>query len=327
MLKHGSFVISLDFEMMWGCHDWSTTDEYGRTNVRQVRQVISRLLTLFDKYDVNATFATVGLILCKDKMDALNSLPKKKPSYSNPNLSPYKHGYINEIKTDDEPLYFAPDIIEELRKNPHVEIGTHTFSHYFCWAKGQSLEEFKADLSQMRQKSAENDLILKSIVFPKNEISEPYIDICRELGITSYRGNAKKYYNLPKGKVDGYKHKICRFADAYLNIGGYTSINYSEIDPQTTPMNVRASRFLRPYSPILSSLEKIRLRRIKKELLHAAKEKELYHLWWHPHNFGANMDENLHFVEEIFKCYQHCKEIYGMKSYTMSGFVSDFISN
>ena len=70
----GYLVISLDFEMMWGCHDWATVDGYGSSNIRNVRQVISRMLQLFDKYNVHAPFATVGLIMCDDKKDAILSI-------------------------------------------------------------------------------------------------------------------------------------------------------------------------------------------------------------------------------------------------------------
>lgn len=75
-----------------------------------------------------------------------------------------------------------------------------------------------------------------------------------------------------------------------------------------------------PYSPKLSFLEGLRLRRIKKEMVHAAKKGEMYHLWWHPHNFGANIEENLHMLEEICKCYKELYLKYGFSSYNMNEF-------
>ena len=75
---------------------------------------------------------------------------------------------------------------------------------------------------------------------------------------------------------------------------------------------------LRPYSPKLSFLEGLRLRRIRSEMMHAAKEGELYHLWWHPHNFGANMEENFGFLEDTLKVYKDCHDRYSMQSLTMN---------
>ena len=46
-------------------------------------------------------------------------------------------------------------------------------------------------------------------------------------------------------------------------------------------------------------LEPLRMRRILSDLTHAAKKGLVYHLWWHPHNFGDHMDENLVFLKKI----------------------------
>jgi hypothetical protein len=46
------------------------------------------------------------------------------------------------------------------------------------------------------------------------------------------------------------------------------------------------------------------LRRIKKAMTHAAKNKLMFHLWWHPHNFGINQDENFAFLQKILEHYK-----------------------
>ena len=89
-----------------------------------------------------------------------------------------------------------------------------------------------------------------------------------------------------------------------------TSIPYDKLERKVGMLNVCASRMLRPYSPKLSFLEGLRLKRIKKEMTYAAKKGEMYHLWWHPHNFGANMEENLRFLESILQTYKSCNEKY-----------------
>ena len=49
----------------------------------------------------------------------------------------------------------------------------------------------------------------------------------------------------------------------------------------------------------------------------AAKTGSLYHLWWHPHNFGNNVEKNMKFLEEILKHYQYLSGKYGMVSLNM----------
>lgn len=317
LLRYGTLIISLDFEMMWGCHDWATIENYGATNIANVRNVIDRMLCLFNKYGVHATFATVGLIMCKDAGDVEKYAPSVKPSYLDSNQSPYKGSYIKDIKDKDAELYFAPDLIERLQQAKGIEIGTHTFSHYFCWEKGQTTDQFRADLSSMVSVANDRGVRLSSIVFPKNQVSPEYLRICQEFGIMSYRGNAVKYYSEPSNRWEHIKQRMCRLLDAYVNLGGMTGVPYDEIVSDEKMLNLRASRMLRPFSQELSLFEGLRFRRIQKEMIDAAKNHKMYHIWWHPHNFGANMEQNLAFLERVLKCYNDCHIKYNMQSYTM----------
>ena len=318
---HGSLVISLDYELMWGVRDLFTPEDYGQSNVKQVGEVISRLLQLFDKYDIHATFATVGLIFCQNKKQALDYSPILKPSYDKQILSPYNNYYIEGIKEKHNELFFAPNSIAQLQAHKNIEVGTHTFCHYYCWAKGQTPEQFDADLSQACKIAAKQGLILKSIVFPRNEVDEESLKICVKHGITVYRGNAKKFFDYKTNKFSDLMQRICRLFDAYVKIGKYSIVDYSDIDVRSDCINIPATRMIRPYSLKLSFLEKQRLRRIKAELEYAAKMGSLCHLWWHPHNFGANINENFLFLEEVLKCFAYCRDRYGMQSYTMSEMV------
>lgn len=327
MIDHGSFVISLDFELSWGMIDKSTAEEYGRTHVARVPEVVKSMLALFDKYDVMATFATVGLIMLSDKNEALNLAPSHKPLYKNSILSPYADKFIENIKTENVKLYFAPELIEKLKNNHHIEIGTHTFCHYYCWEDGQTVEQFEQDLLTAIKIAQKNDIKLTSIVFPRNQVSKLYLQTCAKHGIEIYRGNAVKFYEQPKNKIHGYKNRINRLLDTYIKIGKRTTISYKTIDSLENPINVPASRFLAPYSNKLAFFEGLKLNRIKTEIKYAAKQHELYHLWWHPHNFGDNIEKNLENLEEILKYYDKCRKKYGMQSYTMTEFALNLKEN
>ena len=58
--------------------------------------------------------------------------------------------------------------------------------------------------------------------------------------------------------------------------------------------------------------------RIKKAMLYAAKNNENFHLWWHPHNFGCNLPENLAFLEKIVRHFHLLNQQYGMRSLSMA---------
>ena len=50
----------------------------------------------------------------------------------------------------------------------------------------------------------------------------------------------------------------------------------------------------------------------------AAKKNEIFHIWWHPHNFGVDTEENLAFLSRVLEEYAELREQYGMKSMTMA---------
>lgn len=317
-MKKGAFVISLDFEMMWGVRDIYTPAGYGMTNVKNVKKVVSSMLELFKEYNVRATFATVGLIMLKDKNEAMANMPDKLPSYSNPMLSPYEDNYINRIEEEDLRLYFAPDIVEMLKASENVEIGTHTFCHYNCYAPGQTHEQFEEDIKMAMKVASKRGIKIKSIVFPRNQVSDDYLKICAKYGIESYRGNPERFFTRTNNHFECLKNKIGRFLDNYVNIGGKTSYSYDEIDLGLMPINICASRFLRKYNKMLAFLEPFGRLRMKKEIEYAAQHNEVYHLWWHPHNFGDNIEKNLDKLDYVLSCYKECHEKYGMESYSMS---------
>lgn len=316
-METGTLVISLDFELMWGMIHSPHANEYKETHVKQVPEVIDRLLELFQKHGVHATFATVGFIGYKNPQELLSDIPKNTPTYTNSALNPYANDFIKNITESEYPLYFRPDLIEKIKNTPGMEIATHTFSHYYCWEDGQGIDHFDADIAKAKEKASKDGIELKSIIFPRNQVSISHLDICRKYDINVYRGNPRKFYKNKKGNFNKLARAACRLVDNYINISGSNSYTSSQIF-EGSMKNVRASRFLRPYSPSLRFLEPLRLRRIKKEITRAAKRGEIYHLWWHPHNFGANVDQNINFLEKIINHYDHLLKLNMIKSQNMS---------
>ena len=59
---------------------------------------------------------------------------------------------------------------------------------------------------------------------------------------------------------------------------------------------------------------------------YSAINKSDFHLWWHPHNFGVNIDDNIEFLDEILSSFRDLKMQYGMRSLNM-GEISNIISS
>lgn len=311
----GQFVISLDFELLWGVWDLTTIEKYG-ANIIGVQKVIPRLLSLFAEYDIKATFATVGFLFAKDKAELLSFNPELMPTYNNPSYNVYEKELPHAGNDEkDDPYHFAYSLFEMLKNSPH-EIGTHTYSHYYCLEDGQTALQFNTDLTAAKKIAAKNGVKINSLVFPRNQINEEYLDILTANNIMVYRGNPTSWIYKPRSfKAEIPFIRICRLMDTYFPISGYNTHTIKK--EKTYPVNIPASRFLKPYVRSLRLFEKLRMHRIKREMLKAAQKNQLYHLWWHPHNFGTHLEENISFLSNLLQYYVELKKQYGFNNLTM----------
>jgi hypothetical protein len=309
-----TFIISLDFELFWGVRDKRGIESY-KNHLLGVRNAVPELLKIFAKNGIHATWATVGFIFFKDFDKLVEELPESLPEYTNKNLSPYL--YFNELKKTDPVVLFAPGLIEEIDKTPGQEIATHTFSHYYCLENGQTASDFYNDLKAAVHIAEQNNFKLKSLVFPRNQWKKEYLAFLNKLDINCYRGNEKGWmYRASDNKGQSPIKRACRLLDAYLNISGHHIYSIDECIVEK-PNNFPSSRFLRPYSQKLAFLDGLKLKRIKNSMTYAAKNNRIYHLWWHPHNFGMNLKENTKFLMKILSHYKMLEQRYGMESKNM----------
>lgn len=314
----GKFVVSLDFELMWGVRDSRTIESYGQ-NIIGVHTAIPRLLKMFTDFSINGTFSTVGFLFFENKETLLKNLPAETPKYKNKNLSPYE-GYFKDLgDLEKDKYHFAPQLIKLIQECPGQEIGTHTFSHYYCLEEGQDAGTFREDIIKAVEVANKYGIILQSLVFPRNQFNNEYLKVCSDHGILCYRGNEQSWiYNARKGTEETRFRKAIRLVDSYFNISGHNCYTDAYMVEGGSPVNIPASRFLRPFSKTLRVLDTLRLSRIKSGMTHAAKNSLTYHLWWHPHNFGINMEENFAFLEKILVHYKILNEKFNFQSYTMS---------
>lgn len=318
----GAFVISLDFEINWGVRDQQTLAAYGQ-NLLGVRKAIPAMLELFAAYQLRVTWATVGLLFFANKREMLAHLPAVRPEYTDANLSPYPT--LDAIGDNEEadPYHYGASLLAQIKQTPGQEVATHTFCHYYCLEAGQTAEAFRSDLQAAVQVAQEQGLQLTSLVFPRNQCNAAYLPICAELGITSYRGNEESWIYKERSEEQQRLYKRgARLLDAYLNLSGHHAHPWPKVGPAGL-VNIPASRFLRPWSKRGAGLlEKLRLKRILSGMEHAAKHGLVYHLWWHPHNFGVNTAENIEVLRRIAEHFRTLQAQYGMQSLTMHDIAS-----
>lgn len=312
--RPGTFVVSLDFELLWGVRDIHDRDSYGG-RILGGREAIPGILDLFERYGVRATWATVGFLLCESKDELLARRPRELPTYADSRLSNYS--YLDEVGADErrDPYFFGASLARRIAGCPGQELGTHTFSHYYTLEPGQSLEQFRSDLEAAVAVLRDRGAACRSIVFPRNQFGPEHVEVCRQAGIVAFRGTERAWcYRPAPGADQGALRRLTRLADAYVDL---TGANAAAVRADAIS-DVPASRFLRPYARRIRRLEPLRLRRIQRAMEKAGQEGRAFHLWWHPHNFGADREENLGFLEKVLGHFATLRDSFGMRSMTMA---------
>jgi peptidoglycan/xylan/chitin deacetylase (PgdA/CDA1 family) len=315
-MSTGAFVISLDFELFWGMRDKRTLEEYG-AHIRGVRSALPRMLEAFERHGVKATFATVGLLYHSERNELLRSIPGVRPSYHNAALSPY-NGHMDTLGADEmeDPCHYGASLIRLLLEHPQHEVACHTFSHYYCLEEGQTAEQFREDLRAAERAAKVFGVERRSLVFPRNQFNEAYLAICQEEGIVAYRGNETSWmYAARNAEKESLFRRGLRLLDTWVPLSG-ANVHALPIGKER-PVNVPASRFLRPFHPRTALFEPLKLRRISTGMDRAAERGGMYHLWWHPHNFGAHLEQNMRLLDQVLAHFGRLHDRQGMRSMTM----------
>ena len=314
-LNHGVFTISLDVELNWGVRNGHVAASYAK-NLAGAGRAVTEMLTLFREHGIHATWAVVGFLFFRDHDELKRHVPSVLPAYADSSLSPYR--YMDQCAALDRGLHFAPELIDSIRETDGQEIGTHTFSHYYCCEEGQDAAAFRADLEAAVQTAERRGIETRSLVFPRNQYRAAYLPVLRELGLSAYRGpeDAGLYRAMSGRKHNRAPRRALRLMDSYLNLTGHHVHALADLHNGGVH-NIAASRFLRPCSGHSPGLEHLRLKRITAAMTDAARRGGLYHLWWHPHNWGADLEGNAAFLRKILQHFADLRRRYDMQPLNM----------
>jgi peptidoglycan/xylan/chitin deacetylase (PgdA/CDA1 family) len=315
----GALVISLDFELRWGLRDVLPLDGGSyRQNLLGARAAIPRLFDLFEEFEIAATWATVGFLFASTREELELHHPRTLPNYADASLDPYADTLGQG--EDDDPLHYAGSLVDQIGRRPRQEIGSHTYSHYYCLEPGHDLASFRNDIQSAVAIARKHGVQTRSLVFPRNQFNPDYAGVLAEAGFTCCRTNAAGwiYRESAGSRYRRADARAGRLLDSYVEVSGDQVTPWGEIPFAGSLCCLPASHFLRPYTPRLGRLEPLRLRRITSGLRRAASEHGVFHLWWHPHNAGVFTDEYLAFLRGIFEEYRRCRDRFGMQSLSMA---------
>lgn len=291
MHPRGTFVISVDLEVAWGTCDRPLTRGQRRALARE-REVVDRVLALFTRYGVRASWAVVGHLL-------LDACPRENglvhPEIPRPVLiGERRDWFASHPETGGDPLWYGRDLVERIRAtSPPQEIGSHSFAH-MPYAEGvTSRAAIRADIEQARRCHEAADLPFATFVFPRNVVG--FRDLLAQAGIAVYRGrpgggNARR--SRPLRRLLAFLFFLvpvaARTVEATVDENGMVNVPAS--------MALYTRRGLRRLVASRALVAKATA-----GLDRAAARGRIFHLWFHPSNLAYAVDAQLAVLEGILR--------------------------
>ena len=243
--------------------------------------------------------------------------PTSDRRYARAELDPY----VETIGLDEEhdPEHLAGSLVDLIGRTAGQEVGSHTFSHYYCLEPGQNEATFRADLAAAQAIARWRGLELTSLVLPRNQWNPAYAAAVLELGFRCIRGPQRSWGHRARQSGDqSLLRRGARLADTYVGSLAASHDGWNDVLLPSGLCDVPASAFLRPYDPGRKRLEPLRLARLRSGLRNAARHGRIFHLWWHPHNFSQHRSENFAVLEQVLDEFDRLAAADGMQSLTMA---------
>lgn len=317
-LKKAIFVLSLDLELCWGDVDKPKKLQENKGYYEEARDCIKKLLELFEKYNLSATWAAVGHLLLTECSGEGEMKHGDIPRSSYPW---YQKDWFEECPCSSQqeaPLWYGQDIIRNIKAcSVYQEIACHSFSHIPFGDQNTRRDTVQGELFNCIRAAEALDIKLKSFVFPRNLIG--YIDELKKFGFEAFRGAEPSWYQSFPKKLQ----KICHMADQLL------AITPPVVLPEVKEglYDIPASMLYLPMNGFRGFIPvSFRIRKAQKGIRKAIRQKKIFHIWFHPFNIATNKEKLLYGLEEILKEVQSCREK-GLLETRSMGEIADWINN
>ncbi|MGE0132768.1 MAG: polysaccharide deacetylase [Blastocatellales bacterium] len=295
-LDAGVFIISLDFELIWGTLDLFGPEKFRKACELERDVVINRLLDLFVEFDVSATWLILGHLFL-DSCRATNG--RKHPEIVRPNHSWRSGDWFDSDPCGDAGtanIFYGRDLVDKIKSCPvPQEIGSHSFSHVIFGDEGCSRETAESEMAECVKLAGEQGIKLRSFAFPRNVVG--HLDVLRDYGFTCYRGPEPNWYE--KNGFPEVFRRMLRLADVLR----------AARPPVVMPERCESGLWNIPGSTIYFPMHglrryiplSLRVKRAIKGLDAAAESKRVFHLWFHPTNLADETEAMFRGLRDILR--------------------------
>jgi peptidoglycan/xylan/chitin deacetylase (PgdA/CDA1 family) len=293
--RRGAFVLSLDFELIWGTLDRGGSDSVRRACERERFEVFGALLALLEEFEIPATWCVLGHLML-DSCAPTNG--RKHPEIVRPNHAWQQGDWFSRDPCSDErrdPIFYGRSLVERLlAARVPQEIGCHSFSHVIFGDPGCTRETAASEVRACVRAAGELGITLRSFAFPRNRVG--HLDVLREYGFTCFRGTEPTWY-MRGGRAESWLKRAAHLADVVV------ARPPPVVVPERTQglINIPASMMFFPAHGLRRHIPlSARVGRALKGVESAAHDQRIMHLWFHPTNLADDTDAMLEGLRRVF---------------------------
>ncbi len=283
-MNKGIFTISIDYEFAWGIADQNLSNK--KELIKKEVEIIQRLIRVFEKYNIPATWAIVSHLLKR----GLDNYPK--PLNYKKKIDWFKQ-YPNKEKEQNILWYDSENLIFKIKNSAvHHQIASHSYAHIIYGEKGVNPKAIQYDLKKAQHIHKQNNLDFDTFIFPRNKVA--FLDELKKMGIKIYRGNSKRYWNYLPNPFNRAFHLI----DYFLPF----SFTILPIKEKNGLINIPDSMLLISRCGLRKIIPSFCInKKAQNGLIKASSKKEIFHLWFHPSNFICDTENQFQILENILK--------------------------
>ncbi len=304
----GSFIISLDCEGKWGMADNLQPYHHQMLTDRALAKAYERLVALFARYEIPATFAFVmAFTLTADQRRDFGLLVDPDRAEGDAWMA----HFWTDIQAGRTEGWFQPDALDLVQADGRHEIACHGFCHRPMDDQSLSSALAQAELEAAGKVASLKGVNLKTLVFPRNQVGN--LDSLRGAGYIGFREKLAR----PKGLAG----RLVRLTEEYHV---RPSLQKSKKAGPNGLTRIAPGYFFNWRFGARSHVpEGITFARWKSLLDRSARSGTAAHLWLHPHNLitapstGSSLERVLAYAAKlrdqgrltVRTQVDHCKEV------------------
>jgi peptidoglycan/xylan/chitin deacetylase (PgdA/CDA1 family) len=294
-LDRGAFVLSLDFELIWGTLDKRGPEGFKAACERERFEVFEPFLGLLEEFEIPATWCVLGHLML-DSCAPVDGV--KHPEIVRPTHAWHQDDWFVHDPCSDErraPSFYGRSLVKRLlAAQVPQEIGCHSFSHVIFGDPGCSRETAVSEIRACLRAAAGLGVTPRSFAFPRNRVG--HLDVLREHGFTCFRGPDPIWYAIGRGKYGRLKRA------AHL-AGVIGARRPPVVLPRRTKglIDIPGSTIYFPANGVRRHVPvSRRVRRVLSGVESAARERRIMHLWFHPTNLADETQAMLGGLRTVF---------------------------